>query len=225
MSTKTSLIARVRRLVDKGDIAKDANSADNTSIYYFDNFPCALSSVIIDTKVYVAGILKTEITHYTLDRNIGELTWTAGNVPASGIALKIIYKYYNYTDDTIWSYITSGGTDKLKIYDDESAFTYSSITDLLTPTPTELEEYCIALATAIDIVSSDENKSISEGIEVKEGDTSINTAHGGDRTKSVERWEKSLKEVISAKKMNSAIVGDRVPLYTWDILQEDQWDE
>ena len=46
-----------------------------------------------EIKVYVAGVLKTSPTHYTITSytaNGGTVTWTSGNIPSSGTEVRII---------------------------------------------------------------------------------------------------------------------------------------
>ena len=46
-----------------------------------------------EIKVYVAGVLKTSPTHYTITSytvNGGTVTWTSGNIPSSGTVVRII---------------------------------------------------------------------------------------------------------------------------------------
>lgn len=220
MATKTNLIARVRRLIDAGQWAKDDNSADGSATYYVDNFPCVIS----DVTVKVAGVTKTETTDYVLNKDIGQITWVS--TPASGSALVIIYKYYTFTDTQIWNYVVNEGIDELELRNSQEDFDYDSASDTITPTPSDIDEYCIALCTAITMRDNEDNKFINDGIKVREGDTSIDTTSGSDRDKSIKRWEDKLDKILSNKKFNEAITGcDRVPLYTWDLLQQDQWDE
>ena len=35
-------------------------------------------------EISVAGVLKTETTHYTVDYSTGVVTFTGGNIPAAG---------------------------------------------------------------------------------------------------------------------------------------------
>jgi uncharacterized protein (TIGR02217 family) len=44
-------------------------------------------------KVYVAGALKTETTHYTVDYATGIVTFTAGNIPAAAAAVTVDFDY------------------------------------------------------------------------------------------------------------------------------------
>ncbi len=216
MSLKTDLIARVRRLIDRGKWAKDSNTADGSSTYYVDNFPVFVSNVTI----IAGGITKTLTTDYTLDTDIGEITWV--NVPASGVSLVIKYKYYKYSDTDIWDYIINEGIDDLKIIDNGLVFDYLSGTDTLNPVPDDDQKYCISLATAIVMRREDENSALGNSIKVREGDVSIDTSVGGERIKSVERWEEKLKEIIRSKKFND-MTGSRVSLYTNDLYESDTY--
>ena len=43
--------------------------------------------------IAVAGVLKTETTHYTIDYETGIVTFTGGNIPTAGQAITAGYKY------------------------------------------------------------------------------------------------------------------------------------
>jgi hypothetical protein len=91
-------ITKMRTMVR--DISKyRGNSWDGdgtTLVFQLTNYPVLESSY----TVKVGGVVKTEVTHYTLDKDTGLLTFTKGNAPADGSDnVTIDYKYVNQRDN------------------------------------------------------------------------------------------------------------------------------
>jgi uncharacterized protein (TIGR02217 family) len=55
-------------------------------------------------QIKVAGVLKTETTHYTVDYATGLVTFTSGNIPAAAQAITATFEFdvpVRFTDDTL----------------------------------------------------------------------------------------------------------------------------
>lgn len=107
--TYESFITELRRTVrDFKFKAEDLFDGDaTTAVFILSHHP-----VIEDSQqILVEGSLKTEVTHYTIDDDLGELDFTAGNEPASGNDnVKATYRYANF-NDTDWIDMINDGIE------------------------------------------------------------------------------------------------------------------
>ncbi len=92
-------------LYDRWEVA--ANGADLT--FQLTHFPVKAASY----KVYVAGVLKTDIVHYILDLECGVLTFVAA--PAVGAAVVCTYKHSILSDTSLQTMITIEVEDILAV--------------------------------------------------------------------------------------------------------------
>jgi len=65
----------------------------------------AIQLPVSDTvQIKVAGVLKTETTHYTVDYSTGLVTFTAGNIPTAGQAITATFEFdtpVRFAEDTL----------------------------------------------------------------------------------------------------------------------------
>jgi len=88
--------------VGTGDSTNDSFYLDKS--YIVDPTITTLSPIAIAPKIYVNGVLKIELTHYTLDYEVGKITFTGGNEPGSGLPITATYEFYykvRFSSDTM----------------------------------------------------------------------------------------------------------------------------
>lgn len=90
----SALINQCRRLYNDIPISHQAqrNGDGQSTIFNVGRFPVIENSY----SVYLNSVLQTENTHYTLNKDNGDLTMTTA--PNNGVPLKINYQYANFRD-------------------------------------------------------------------------------------------------------------------------------
>ena len=97
------LLAADPETYDRVSVIADGNTAD----FAVPNSPVVANS----QKVYVAGLEKTEATHYTFADELGLATFLAGNIPAAAAEVAIAYRHTLLSDASLQALLDLEGAD------------------------------------------------------------------------------------------------------------------
>lgn len=102
-------VAIVRSIIpDKAQYCRGTAVGDGgTTVFQLANYPVVIGA----SKVWVNGVLLVEGVGYTMDNDLGLVTFTVA--PAIGLAITITYQFTMLSDADITTFITLEGTDML----------------------------------------------------------------------------------------------------------------
>lgn len=85
---------RIAQETPSGVVDGTNNTFALVKTYIINTGDGVFSPVAVDPLVYVNGVLKTELVHYTINYSTGVITFTAGNIPGIGDLVRVTYEFY-----------------------------------------------------------------------------------------------------------------------------------
>lgn len=142
----------------------------STTIFYLLYFPVKADS----QTVYIDGVEKTETTHYTIDDDMGRITFVSA--PASSEVITADYIGLHLSDSSIEDICELGIEELATIYPDNE---FTVVAGNISPEPTQPEKILLIDQCALSVVEAEMRKAGREGIRTARTGISIDTSARG----------------------------------------------